>query len=119
VHEVSIASTIWEQIRSVEAAHPGREAKRVEIDVGAFSGVESTLLADALVQLAQDQKRSDVEFSLNLIDLLAHCNECQNDFPVEDFRFRCLRCDSTSLKLIDGDSIRLMHVDMQLKESNG
>lgn len=116
MHETSIAATIWDQINAVEKSNPGYEAKRVEIDVGTFSGVEQILLADALALVAQQHERIDVEFILQEIPLAVRCEDCLTDFTITDFRFRCQECESQNLRMIDGDSIRLMHLDLQLME---
>jgi hydrogenase nickel incorporation protein HypA/HybF len=116
MHETSIAATIWDQISAVEKSNPGYEAKRIEIDVGTFSGVEQTLLADALVLVAQQHARVDVDIVLHEVPLVAHCEDCLRDFVITNFLFRCSQCNSHSLRMIDGDSIRLMHLDLQLME---
>jgi hydrogenase nickel incorporation protein HypA/HybF len=116
MHETSIAATIWDQINAVEKSNPGYETKRIEIDVGTFSGVEQTLLADALVLVAQQHARVDVDIVLHEVPLVARCEDCLTDFVITNFLFRCSQCNSHSLRMIDGDSIRLMHLDLQLME---
>jgi hydrogenase nickel incorporation protein HypA/HybF len=118
MHETSIAATIWDQISAVEKSNPGYEANRIEIDVGAFSGVEQILLADALDILAQKQERVDVDIILNEVPLMARCEDCLTDFPIINFSFTCINCGGKRLRMIDGDSIRLMHLDLQLRESD-
>lgn len=118
MHETSIAATIWDQISAVEKSNPGYEAKRVEIDVGTFSGVEQILLADALALVAQQHERIDVEFILHEIPLAVRCEDCLIEFTITDFRFRCQECEGQNLRMIDGDSIRLMHLDLQIMESD-
>lgn len=118
MHETSIAATIWDQISAVEKSNPGYEANRIEIDVGAFSGVEQILLADALDILAQKQERADVDIILNEVPLMARCEDCLTDFPIINFSFTCINCGGKRLRMIDGDSIRLMHLDLQLRESD-
>ncbi|MFN7875351.1 MAG: hydrogenase maturation nickel metallochaperone HypA [Pirellula sp.] len=116
MHETSIAATIWDQISAVEKSNAGYEAKRVEIDVGTFSGVEQVLLADALVLVAKQHERVDVDIVLHEVPLLARCEDCLADFMITDFQFRCIQCGEQNLRMIDGDSIRLMHLDLQLIE---
>ena len=116
MHETSIAATIWNQISAVEQSNAGYQAKRVDIDVGTFSGVEQSLLADALTFVAQQYERVDVDIVLHEIPLVARCEDCLTDFVIKDFVFRCNQCSSQNLRMIDGDSIRLMHLDLQLIE---
>ncbi|MFN7290300.1 MAG: hydrogenase/urease maturation nickel metallochaperone HypA [Pirellula sp.] len=118
MHEISIAATIWAQINAVEKSNPGYEAKRIEIEVGAFSGVEQILLADALDLLAHKQERADVDIILNEAPLVARCEDCLTDFPIISFSFTCINCGGKRLRMIEGDSIRLMHLDLQLRESD-
>lgn len=117
MHETSIATTIWEQVRNVEKSNPGYETKRVKIEVGSFSGVETNMLADALETIIQNDHRSDVELILNEVNLVVKCEGCRVEFPVLDFHFECSVCGCKQLKMIDGDAIRLMHLDLQSKET--
>ena len=119
MHETSIAATIWHQISAVEKSNPGYQAKRIEIDVGTFSGVEQILLADALELLAKKQERINVDIILNEVPLVARCEDCLTDFSILNFLFTCINCGGKRLRMIDGDSIRLMHLDLRCIESDG
>nr|MCU0719028.1 hydrogenase maturation nickel metallochaperone HypA [Pirellula sp.] len=76
-------------------------------------GVEQILLADALELLAQKEGRVDVDIIFNEVPLLARCEDCLTDFPIVDFLFTCVNCGGKRLRMIDGDSIRLLHLDLQ------
>jgi hydrogenase nickel incorporation protein HypA/HybF len=47
MHEYSIVSSLVDQVEHVVAAHPGAIVRRVHVQVGAYAGVEPSLLQTA------------------------------------------------------------------------
>lgn len=112
MHEASLVRNLLKQVQGVSELHPGTRIARVEVEIGPLSGVEPLLLESAFRDLAPRAFAQPVELALNEVPLGARCEDCQHEFEVIDFEFRCPKCHSSRLHIIRGDSIQLVNVSL-------
>jgi Zn finger protein HypA/HybF involved in hydrogenase expression len=53
------------------------------------------------------------EFIMNVQKLKLHCNGCCAEFEIDEHRYKCLECDSLDVKVIDGEDMYLMSLEME------
>ena len=50
---------------------------------------------------------------MEVVPLECHCDECRDDFAVNEFRFECPKCKSGSVSIIRGEGIILDSVTLE------
>ena len=121
MHEESIARTILRQVRekisglhenSAQATMGIRRVSSLTVSCGELSGVDATLLTLALHRLcAASSEFSQCECHVQSASLVAHCNDCKQNFKVTNFTFRC-PCGSQNLQVTGGESVVIESFDL-------
>ncbi|MFO0980037.1 MAG: hydrogenase maturation nickel metallochaperone HypA [Planctomycetaceae bacterium] len=116
MHEESVARAILNLAREkiTESSRGSEQACTGELTVsgltvacGELSGVDPTLLSLALERLcASSIAFVHCECSVQQTPLEAHCSDCQRDFALQDFVFRC-PCGSQKLTITRGETVVL------------
>lgn len=107
MHERSLVTTIIEQVcEELHIRNLGRVVE-VHLEIGEFSGVDSTLVELAFAEMAFEHWGYDVRLQITNIPLMAECRVCQKDFSVQRFEFLCPLCHGGDVQLKQGDEIRI------------
>lgn len=107
MHERSLVTTIIEQVcEELRIRNLGRVVE-VHLQIGAFSGVDSTLVELAFAELALEHWGYCVRLGITNVPLIAECRACQKNFAVQHFHFLCPVCRGGDVCLTQGDEIRI------------
>ncbi len=117
MHEESLMRSLLRQVEELAQQHHARAVEEIEVEVGPLSGVEPLLLQDAFERLKDEFFWPRAELSVLQVGLDVLCQSCQSESQLQDFRFVCHQCGSTSLKILRGDAFRLLNVRMQIDDS--
>ncbi len=93
--------------------HNASKITKVEIKVGKLSGVEAHLLETAFNTFKEETVCDGAEFVMHLQDIVIHCENCHNEATLSQNEFICPTCQSTDLRVIDGEEMYLMHLEME------
>ena len=117
MHEESLMRSLLRQVGELSQLHHATAVEEIEVEVGPLSGVEPLLLQDAFERLKGEFSWPLAELSVLQVGLDILCKICQSESQLQDFRFVCHQCGSTSLQILRGDAFRLLNVRMQIDES--
>ncbi|MEY3457252.1 MAG: hypothetical protein RL215_409 [Planctomycetota bacterium] len=118
MHEESLARTLIAQTTDLCHRHGAIRVLVIRVSCGALSGVEPLLLQDAFERLrGSTGMLAAAELVLEDPGLPARCCECGQEFQVADFRFVCGACGSTEIQITDGDSLKVLDVQLELAEA--
>ena len=93
--------------------HNASKITKVEIKVGKLSGVEAHLLETAFNTFKEETVCDGAEFVMHLQEIVIHCENCHNEATLSHNEFICPTCQSTDLRVIDGEEMYLMHLEME------
>mgnify|MGYP003382517998 CR=1 FL=1 len=117
MHEESLIRSLFRQVEELSQQHHATAVEEIEVEVGPLSGVEPLLLQDAFERLKDEFKWPKAELSVLQVELDVLCRNCQGESQLQEFRFVCNQCGSTSLQILRGDALRLLNVRMQIDDS--
>lgn len=107
VHERSLVKTLIEQIlEELRIRRLGR-LHEVQLQIGEFSGVESTLVASAFAEMSIEYWKQEVLLRIDVVPLTAACQNCGNEFHVQSFRFVCPECGCGNVQVTAGEGMQL------------
>lgn len=107
MHERSLVKTLIEQIlEELRTRRLGR-LHEVQLQMGEFSGVESTLVASAFAEMSTEYWEQEVLLRIDVVPLTAACQNCGNGFHVQSFRFLCPQCGCGDVQVTAGEGMQL------------
>jgi hydrogenase nickel incorporation protein HypA/HybF len=113
MHELSLCQSM---IRVVDAAmkdHKGAKLRRIFVDVGRGSTVESSLLREAFDVIVSGGPYDGVELVINDIPLAGRCRDCGRRFEYQEIALGCPACGSVGVDIESGLelSVRELEID--------
>jgi len=113
MHEYSIVQALLEQCEHHARANDATKITKVVTKIGKLSGVEPHLLQIAFDTFKEKTICDGAEFVMELQDLVLLCNTCQRESERKEIRYQCSHCHSTDVKVIDGEEMYLMTLEME------
>jgi len=113
MHEYSIVQALLNQCEEHAQQHEATEVTKVICKIGVLSGVEIALLQVAFDTFKEGTICERAELILNKQKLKLECKECANVFEVDEVRYFCDKCESLKVKVLDGEDMYLMSLEMK------
>lgn len=110
MHERSLATALVNQVVEHARARRATRVTEVQIQLGPLSGVEPLLLASAFQELALMDLLAGAVLRIAEVPLVARCDDCNREFEVQRFRFRCPGCSSGHTRVLQGDGVVLENI---------
>jgi len=112
VHEYSVVQALLNQCEEVAKQNSATEVTKVICKIGIMSGIEIHLLQTAFDTFKEGTMCAKAELILNSQKLKLECKECGNIFEVDEVRYFCKKCESLRVKVLDGEDMYLMSLEM-------
>lgn len=112
MHEYSIVQALLNQCEEHAAQNNATKVIKVITKIGVLSGVETHLLQIAFDTFKEGTICAEAEFIQNIQKLKLECKECGNVFEVDEVRYFCEKCESLRVKVLDGEDMYLMSLEM-------
>ena len=118
MHEVSIAQDIVDLVtENLPKGEPkGGDVKvtRVHLKIGMLATVVPETLEFCFDIVAKDTQLNGAELVIDEIPIIAKCNDCGNEFGVDNSCFICPRCNSGEVEILQGNEFNV--VDFEIEE---
>ena len=114
MHEFSVVQSLMGLIEQNAMQNNAKSVSKVIIKIGKMSGIEPHLLKMAFDTFKEKTICENAKLEMVIQDIIAKCEDCQNEFIVEDNRFKCPKCQSFNLKIIDGEDMYLMSLELDV-----
>jgi hydrogenase nickel incorporation protein HypA/HybF len=113
MHEMSIVEALLETLRGELQAHPRARLRAVRVRVGALRLVEPVVLEFCYEAGVRGTRWEGSRLEIERRDAVGCCEACRLEFAVEDNWFECPRCHSAKVRLLQGDELDLMSLDLE------
>ena len=113
MHEFSIVNALLDMCEQNAKDHNMAKITKVEIKIGKLSGVEPHLLETAFETFKEGTMCDGAKFTMHLQDVILHCQSCDKQSSIQNNAFECPICKSTDCKVIDGEEMYLMRLEME------
>jgi hydrogenase nickel insertion protein HypA len=112
MHEYSVVQALLNQCEEVAAQNNATKVLKVITKIGVMSGIEPHLLQVAFDTFKEGTICDKAEFIINTQKLKLDCKECKHIFEVDEVRYFCVECESLRVKVLDGEDMYLMSLEM-------
>jgi hydrogenase nickel incorporation protein HypA/HybF len=113
MHELGIANSILEAVRTEVAKVHGRYATKVSVRIGEMTAVDPEALRFSFDVLTQDTDLARLQLEVQICPLRNRCEECGEEFVVHDFDIQCPKCRSLRTKFLSGDEFALDYLEVE------
>jgi hydrogenase nickel incorporation protein HypA/HybF len=113
MHEFSIVHSLLDLCEAQAKENEATKIYKVEIKVGKLSGIEPYLLETAFDTFKEKTICDGAELIMHIQDLVMHCRECHHECTLEKNEFYCPKCGSADIRMIDGEEMYLMRLEME------
>ena len=82
----------------------------MEIDIGAFCGVQTDALRFALSALTPQTLLQSTEFLINTVPILLYCKKCKNNYAADIEDLVCPGCNCADYEIIQGKEMTVKSI---------
>jgi hydrogenase nickel incorporation protein HypA/HybF len=113
MHEFSVVQSLLDLIESHALKNNAKAVSKVIVKIGKLSGIEPHLLKVAFDTFKEKTICENAELEMIIQDVIAFCENCQTKFTVENNNFICPNCNGFNLKILDGEDMYLMSLELE------
>jgi len=113
MHEYSIVQSLLNSCEEHAEANDASKISKVVVKIGVMSGVEPQLLQTAFDTFKEETICSEAEFVMHIQKVKVLCKGCGQESELEKLEYECPFCQSVDLKIIDGEEMYLMQLEME------
>jgi len=113
MHEYSIVQSLLDSCEEHAKQNNSNKVTKVVVKIGVLSGVEPDLLQTAFDTFKEKTVCENAEFVINRQKIVVSCLSCNEESTLEKNEFLCPKCNSNQLKVIDGEDMYLMHLELE------
>jgi len=113
MHEYSVVQALLNQCEEIAEQNGAKKITKVVCKIGVMSGIEIHLLQVAFDTFKEGTMCDGAEFVINEQKLKLECRECGHIFETDEVRYFCTKCESLKVKVLDGEDMYLMSLEME------
>lgn len=110
MHELSIAMSIVDIAEEKAKQSNANKVSEIELEVGNLSGVIYEALEFAMEEAVKNTLLNNAKCSIIKISGKARCNNCENEFGLDDFYAFCPNCNEFDFEIIQGKELRVKSI---------
>jgi hydrogenase nickel incorporation protein HypA/HybF len=110
MHEFSLAQNIIEIAEETVKKNKLKQVTVLLLEIGTLSGVELPALDMALESLTPGSILDGTEIKKEIVQAVAICNHCGNEYTPEDYLSLCPKCGSYGSEVVKGKELRVKSI---------
>lgn len=112
MHEMSIAEGIVDIALHTMKANGGRVIHAIQLRLGVMSGVEPAALHFCFDSVTKGTAAEGAKLEIETVPLTGQCLDCNTNFAVENYTFKCPNCGSVAIRTESGRELQVASIDM-------
>ena len=117
MHELAVCQGLMSQVEQIAERENAERITRILLSIGPLSGVEGMLLKDAFPIAAAGTVAEDAELDIEVQAVKVECLSCGAQSEATANRLLCAACGDFKTRLISGDDMLLMSVELERRQS--
>lgn len=112
MHELAVCQGMLDQVTRIAADHRATGVNRILVKIGALSGVEPELLRQTFPLASAGTVAAAAELAIETAAIRVRCDTCGAETEALPNRLTCGACGDWHTRVISGDEMMLMSVDL-------
>ena len=113
MHEMGIANSVLEAVRTEMGLHPGTYPCKVGVRIGEMAAIDQEALRFCFEAIIQETDLASLELGIEVCPRRHRCEICGQEFIVRDYDSRCPQCASLETACISGDELELAYLEVE------
>ena len=113
MHEMGIANSVLDAVRSEMGRHPGTYPCKVGVRIGEMAAIDQDALRFCFEAMIQDTDLASLELAIEVCPLRYRCRVCAREFVVRDYDSHCPQCASLETAYISGDELEFAYLEAE------
>jgi hydrogenase nickel incorporation protein HypA/HybF len=113
MHEMGIANSVLDAVRTEMGRHPGTYPCKVGVRIGEMAAIDQDALRFCFEAMILETDLSSLELAIEVCPRRHRCQACAREFVVRDYDSRCPQCASLETTCISGDELELAYLEVE------
>lgn len=113
MHELGIANSVLEAVRTEAARRPGCRPSKVGVKIGELAAVDPESLRFCFEALVKQTELEPLALDIEFCPRRQYCTACETTFPVVDYAIACPGCGSAQTRFAGGDELQLAFLEVE------
>jgi hydrogenase nickel incorporation protein HypA/HybF len=113
MHEMGIANSVLEAVRTEVGLHPGTYPCKVGVRIGEMAAIDQDALRFCFEAIILETDLESLELEIEVCPRRHRCQFCAREFVVRDYDSRCPQCASLETTCISGDELQLAYLEVE------
>lgn len=112
MHELSVCMSMLQQVEQVARERNAESVIKITLSIGPLSGVEPDLMRHAYPLAAAGTVAANAELVMETAEIVVRCSQCDSETTVTANKLLCGSCGDFRTRVISGDELTLMRVEL-------
>lgn len=113
MHEMGIASSVLDAVRTEMQRYPGTYPCKVCLRVGEMAAIDAEAFRFCFEAITRETDLEPLELEIEFCPRRHRCLLCGRVFTVHDYVFCCPACASLQTECISGDELELAYLEVE------
>ncbi len=113
MHELSVCQSMLRQVSKIARQHDARHVSRVQLRIGALSGVEPDLLKQVFPIASTGTVAEGAQLSIKTLPVCVQCEGCGAESEVKANKLICSACGDWHTRLVSGNEMFLDSIEIE------
>ena len=113
MHEMGIANSVLEAVRTEMNLHPGTYPCKVGVRIGEMAAIDQDALRFCFEAMIQETDLASLELGIEVCPRRHRCQVCRHEFIVRDYDSCCPQCITFNTTCISGDELELAYLEVE------
>jgi hydrogenase nickel incorporation protein HypA/HybF len=113
MHEMGIANSILEAVRTEARRFPGGHICKVGVRIGELAGVDPDSMSFCFEALVRETELEPLTIEIENCSRRHQCRACQDIFPAPMEGTRCPACGAMDSLFVAGDELELSYLEVE------
>ena len=117
MHELSIISSVLDQLGGLQKQHAGKRISKVGLRIGELAGIDVDCLRFGFDCLIKDSPWERLALDIEWVQRRQRCPECNAEFRAENWATACPDCGEEATVTIAGEELQIAYIEVDDEES--
>jgi hydrogenase nickel incorporation protein HypA/HybF len=113
MHELSIVSSVLDQLEELKKQHEGAKFSKVGLRVGELAGVDVDCLRFGFECVVKDTDWESLALEIEQVERRQRCPGCKAEFKAENWATACPHCGEAATITIAGEELQIAYVEVE------
>ena len=118
MHELAVCQALIDQVEEIALRERADQVLSIHLGIGPLSGVEPQLLEQAFSIARAGGVAAGAELLIDNLPVQVSCDQCGQTTDALPARLLCGACGNWRTRLVSGDELQLLHVELVRQTGN-